>query len=76
MVDLDACDETIYAHISEFLRHDALHWIEILSVTKQLDCGVSSLDRLENWLKVLIDFARCRQTKSDTIELGAMRLPC
>jgi hypothetical protein len=40
--------------VCEFLHHHLLHWIESLSLTKELDSVVGSLESLEKWLKVSI----------------------
>jgi hypothetical protein len=65
VIDVDVCDELLYARICTFLSHDALCWIETLSLTNQLECAPGSLDRLEDWLKVRTSLARCHGIRSD-----------
>jgi AAA ATPase domain len=44
----------LHGQVCKFLHHHLLHWIESLSLTKELDSAVGSLESLEKWLKVFI----------------------
>jgi hypothetical protein len=52
VVDLGTCEESLLSQIRNFFVCDALHWIEVLSLTRQVESGIISLNRLEDWLKV------------------------
>jgi hypothetical protein len=58
VIELDICEDSLLDRIWGFCSGDALHWIEALSLTNQLGCGIGSLERLENWLKVHINLVR------------------
>jgi hypothetical protein len=59
VVDLETCEKSLLDQIWTFVSRNALHWIEALSLTKQLGYGIGSLDRLEIWLKVRINLIWC-----------------
>jgi hypothetical protein len=65
IIEVDACDELLYARICTFFRHDVLSWIETLSLTNQLEYAPASLDRLGNWLQVCTILARYHRIRSD-----------
>ena len=58
VVDSDTCDNPLYNRLSAFFTHDALHWIEGMSLTGQLEYGIGSLDQLRNWLNVRLNLIR------------------
>jgi hypothetical protein len=43
IIEVDACDELLCARIRTFFRHNVLAWIEMLSLTKQLEYTPVSL---------------------------------
>jgi hypothetical protein len=65
IIEVDACDELLCARIRTFFRHDVLAWIEMLSLTKQLEYTPVSLDRLGSWLQVCTSLARYHGMRSD-----------
>jgi len=65
VIDVDACDELLYARICRFFRHDVLSWIEALSLTNQLEYAPASLDRLGRWLQVRTILDRYHGIRSD-----------
>ena len=60
LLDFGTCEDgeaskkllEISRRISNFLRSKALHWVEFLSLTNQLESGVGSLEKLGRWLQV------------------------
>ena len=64
VVNLDTCEKSLLDRIWTFVSGNALHWIETLSLTDQLECGVGSLDRLGIWLQVRINLIGCLRNSS------------
>ena len=59
LLDFGTCEDgeaskllEISRRISNFLKSRALHWVEFLSLTNQLESGVGSLEKLDRWLQV------------------------
>jgi hypothetical protein len=69
VVNLDICEKSLLSQIWRFMTNDALHWIEILSLTDQLEYGIISLNRLEDWLKVHFSFIKPCITYSHSFDI-------
>ena len=45
--------EQVQKAISEFSTGHLLHWVEVLSLTRKLDTGISALNNIQQWYKLV-----------------------